>query len=75
MSFRKIWNDFISSSGFAYYWRAFSAVLLIFYAGNAFWHGLRGDIFTFELNALIAGLYAYAMAKSHSTVKNQRRPR
>lgn len=73
MNLRKIWNDVISSPGFAYYWRGFSAALLIFYAGNAYWHGLRGNTFTFDWNALIAGMYAFAMAKSHSQVKRMHR--
>lgn len=56
-----------------HFWRAFFGVFAIYYAAWAFKAGVAGDMLQFDVHVLIASVYTYSVAKSHSAVKRDQR--
>lgn len=57
------------SPNFWRFLRGFCAAYTLFIGCDAFSAGLKDDWFSFDLNALLAGLYCFLTLTSHSRVK------
>jgi hypothetical protein len=64
------WHGTVSATSFG---RSFCAVFVLYFAVLAFMAGAKGDTVGFYVHTLLASVYTFSMAKSHSGVKRAQR--
>lgn len=71
---KAVWNQIVIPRWIPF-WRGFSAVFALYFAATAYRAGLHGRHVEFDVKSLLAALYVYSCAKSHSAVKLLRKRR